>query len=269
MATSSFSLEGARKFGIETAVAAGRETLRFFRQNVDVQNKRSGDGFDPVTAADQACERAIRKCIRSQYPTHGILGEEFGESEASEWTWVIDPIDGTRAFISGFTHWGVLLGLMRRKEPVLGVMHQPYLRETFVGDGQSTQLIQERNFSQLNTSDVLELSDARFATTDPRLFKDPFEIRFRDRIESRARLTRYGNDCYQYVMLAQGNIDVVIENRLKPWDICPLAPIVRGAGGKLTNWEGQDDLSSGNVIAVANHQLLDEVLQILQEEGLR
>lgn len=261
------ALSEARQFALDAVYAGGLETLRYFRQHMDVRNKKSGEGFDPVTTADRACERTIRQRIRTCYPDHGIQGEEFGEQSLGEWYWVIDPIDGTRGFISGFAHWGVLLGLVHHQEPVLGVLHQPYLGEYFVGEGQNAQFIADGVFQSLKTSEIVDLTDVRFATTHPGLFKTPIERAFLNCVESRVRLSRYGNDCYQYAMLAQGSIDLVIENQLNPWDIIPLAPIVRGAGGILTNWLGEDDLSSGFVIAAANAGLHAQVMELLQGEN--
>ena len=247
--------ETLQAFAIDAAVAGGCETLKWFRQSVAVENKAENDEFDPVTAADRSCERTIRERIESQYPDHEIRGEEFADTGTNEWTWLIDPIDGTRAFISGFTHWGVLLGLLRNSAPYLGVMVQPFLDEVFVGDGSVATYIRNGDEMSMKTRTLETLADATLATTDPKLFESQSDKKVLEKLEANVRLTRYGNDCYQYAMVALGQIDLVVENCLKPWDILPLVPIVTGAGGIVSNWEGSDDLSSGKVIAASNSEI--------------
>ena len=254
-----------RETAIAAAVAGGRETLKWFRQPIGIENKAAGTGFDPVTAADRACERIIREHIQAQFPDHAIRGEEYEDVGSSEWTWLIDPIDGTRAFISGFVHWGVLLGLLHNDDPYLGVMVQPFLDEVFVGDGKSASYIRGGKSSEIRTRETQNIEDALFATTDPRLFKKHGDGDVLERIENEVRLVRYGTDCYQYVMVAHGQLDLVVENVLKPWDILPLVPLVRGAGGKITNWQGGDDLSGGQVVASANETLHREVLTRIRQ----
>ena len=259
------TIESLKETAIIAATAGGRETLKWFRQPIDVENKKApGAGFDPVTAADKACERIIRDHIQARLPDHAIRGEEFEDVGSGEWTWLIDPIDGTRAFISGFVHWGVLLGLLHNDKPRLGVMVQPFLEEVFVGDGESATYTRGEQSIQMRTRETQDLKDATFATTDPRLFKKAGDERELARIENEVRLVRYGTDCYQYAMVALGQLDIVVENVLKPWDILPLVPIVRGAGGVLTNWHGGDDLSAGQVVAAANPTLHERALACLR-----
>ena len=258
------SIDSFREIAIAAASAGGRETLKWFRQKIGVENKKApGAGFDPVTAADRACERIIRDHIQARLPDHAIRGEEFDDVGSSEWTWLIDPIDGTRAFISGFVHWGVLLGLLHNEKPRLGVMVQPFLDEVFVGDGETATYMRAGKSVAMRTRATQDLKDATFATTDPRLFKKWGDERVLERIERNVRLVRYGTDCYQYAMVALGQLDIVVENVLKPWDILPLVPIVRGAGGVLTNWQGGDDLTDGQVLASANETLHEEALDLM------
>ena len=264
--TANETTETLRETAIAAASAGGRETLKWFRQSHGVENKASGSGFDPVTAADKACERVIRDHLHARFPHHAIRGEEYEDVGSGEWTWLIDPIDGTRAFISGFVHWGVLLGLLRNDEPYLGVMVQPFLDEVFVGDGRSAMYMRGGKSSKMHTRETQKLADATFATTDPRLFEKWGDKQVLQRIENRVRLVRYGTDCYQYTMVALGQLDLVVENVLKPWDILPLVPIVRGAGGVLTNWQGGDDLSAGEVVASANQLIHEQALVCLQGE---
>lgn len=258
------SIDSFQETAIAAATAGGRETLKWFRQRIRVENKVAGTGFDPVTAADKACERTIRNQIQARFPNHAIRGEEFDDVGSGEWTWLIDPIDGTRAFISGFVHWGVLLGLLYNNKPRLGVMVQPFLDEVFVGDGESASYMRNEQTIQMRTRDTQDLAAATFATTDPRLFNEAGDESVLHRIERKVRLVRYGTDCYQYVMVALGQLDIVVENVLKPWDILPLVPIVRGAGGMLTNWQGGDDLSAGQVVAAANSTLHEQALACLR-----
>ena len=254
-----------KQFAITVIKQAGALTLPYFRNReaISVSNKAEGLGFDPVTLADKSCEQYIRSKIAETYPDHAICGEEYHQNGSSDWEWVIDPIDGTRAFLSGFLHWGVLLGLKVKQKPVLGFLYQPFTRELFVGDNQSAQWIFEGRTLQMGTSSCDSLQEATLTTTDPRLFLDSQEQSKYKRVEQQARLVRYGNDCYQYAMLAHGQVDVVLEVNLNPWDIQPLVPIVKGAGGSVVNWEGGEDLSAGQVVAAANPSILDQVLKYL------
>ena len=167
--TANETTETLRETAIAAATAGGRETLKWFRQSVGVENKAEGTGFDPVTAADKACERIIRDHIQARFPNHAIRGEEYEDVGSDEWTWVIDPIDGTRAFISGFVHWGVLLGLLRDDEPYLGVMVQPFLDEVFVGDGRSATYMRGGKSSKMHTRETRKLADATFRNHRPAL----------------------------------------------------------------------------------------------------
>ena len=254
-----------KRFAIDVARSGGELTLQYFRQTglTPVVNKASPGSFDPVTLADQNCERYIRSRIADTYPTHAIRGEEFSDDGSGEFEWIIDPIDGTRAFISGFTHWGVLLGLKRDQQLILGVLVQPFTEEVFVGDCESSIWLRHGKSRQLKASNCTVLSTATLATTDPSLFTKPHHRDGYSSVEKRVRLIRYGNDCYQYTMLAHGQIDLVMESNLNPWDIQPLVPIVQGAGGLVVNWQGEDDLTSGEVIAAANKSLLDQVLRVI------
>ena len=157
--TANETLESLRDTAVAAAVAGGQETLKWFRQPIGVENKAAGTGFDPVTAADKACERVIREHIQAQFPDHAIRGEEFDDVGSGEWTWLIDPIDGTRAFISGFVHWGVLLGLLHNDKPHLGVMVQPFLGEVFVGDGESANYVRDGKSIAMHTRETQNLQE--------------------------------------------------------------------------------------------------------------
>ncbi len=252
----------------ETLAAASAEViLPFFRSNMIVTDKQHGQGFDPVTEADRAAEAVIRNKIKQAFPDHGILGEEFGEERIdAEYVWVIDPIDGTRAFVCGLPLWGTLIGLMKDKHPVYGIMHQPYTGELFCGDGKKAYLkrmtTSKRVAKPLNVRPCERLAEAYLMTTSPALFTEQ-EIGKYQTVEAATKLTRYGADCYAYMMLASGQIDLVVEAGLNPYDILPLIPIIEGAGGIITDWQGNKLVGGGAIIAAGDRRLHAAALDIL------
>jgi myo-inositol-1(or 4)-monophosphatase len=244
---------------IETlARQSGEAILPFFRTTLSVQDKGrdvAGAVFDPVTEADRAAETVIRRRIKEAFPAHGILGEEFDDERLdAEHVWVIDPIDGTRAFLCGLPVWGTLIGLMRNQNPVLGVMHQPYTGEMFIGDGGSAHVKGPRGQRELSVRSCERLEDATLMTTDPRLFKGGEHEAYLA-IEKSVKLARYGTDCYAYAMLAAGQVDLVIETGLKPYDIVALIPIIEGAGGVVTTWSGESARDGGRIVAAGSAAL--------------
>jgi len=241
---------------------AGEAILPFFRTQLGVEHK-GGHVFDPVTEADRAAELVIRAEIRARFPNHGICGEEFPpEQIEAEYQWLIDPIDGTRAFICGLPLWGTLIGLMRDQTPVLGVLNQPYIGELFIGDGAESHVKGPRGRRDLACRACHRLAEAHVMTTDPGLFAAPDRARF-EAIRSKARLTRYGADCYAYAMLSAGHVDLVIETGLKPHDIVALIPIIEGAGGVVSTWEGEAAASGGRIIAAGTPELHAAACKIL------
>jgi myo-inositol-1(or 4)-monophosphatase len=245
------------------ADAAAKSVLPFFRTRIGTDNKDGGGGFDPVTEADKAAEVVMRRLIAEQFPTHGIIGEEFGNERAdAEYQWVLDPIDGTRAFISGLPVWGTLIGLTRNGVAAYGMMSQPFTGERFHGDGQSAHYRGPGGPKRLMTRDCGDLGGATVMTTTPALFGAHERPRY-DRVEKAARLARYGCDCYAYAMLAAGHVDVVIESGLKPYDIVALIPIIEGAGGVVTTWDGEPATSGGQILACANARLHRQVMEML------
>ncbi len=247
------------------ATVSGEAILPFFRTAIGADNKPGKGSFDPVTEADRGGEAAMRALITQTFPGHGILGEEFGsERTDAECVWVLDPIDGTRAFIGGLPTWGTLIGLSRNGVPVRGMMHQPYLAERFTGDGRSARLRAPSGERTLRTRRCADLAQAILATTDPRLFAAGAEAeRFRS-LEGQVRMSRYGADCYAYAMLASGQVDLVIETGLQAYDIVALIPLIEGAGGVVTNWQGGSASQGGDVIAAANHQIHEKALRLLR-----
>jgi myo-inositol-1(or 4)-monophosphatase len=245
------------------ADAAAGAIMPHFRTRFAVEHK-GGDGFDPVTIADRAAEDAMRRLIAATHPNHGIVGEEFPPVRAdAETVWVLDPIDGTRAFISGLPLWGVLIGLLSRRQPVLGMMAQPFTGERYAGDGTKAWYSGPGGPQKLMTRRCEKLADATLFTTSPFLF-DAVELPAYQRVESGVRLTRYGCDCYGYAMLAAGHADIVVEAGLKPYDIVALIPLIEGAGGRVTTWDGGSAANGGRIVATGDARLHDEALLLLR-----
>jgi myo-inositol-1(or 4)-monophosphatase len=253
-------------FADTLADAARAAILPYFRADHSV-NHKGGDRFDPVTDADEAAERAMRTLIEREFPEHGVLGEEFGGVLAREgYQWIIDPIDGTRAFIAGLPIWGVLIGLYHDGRPLIGVMDQPYLDERYRGwtlsDSGGANATARGQTRALKTRACAGLSEATLSTTDSHLFHGEEADAFA-RVRERVKLTRYGYDCYAYCMLAAGHIDCVIESGLKPFDIAALIPILAGAGGGVCSWDGGDVSAGGRVLAWGDVRVRDEAIATL------
>jgi myo-inositol-1(or 4)-monophosphatase len=245
------------------ATVSGEAILPFFRTSLGVENKAGAGKFDPVTAADRAAETAMRTLIRQHFPEHGIIGEEFGNERAdAEYVWVLDPIDGTKSFICGLPAWGTLIALTRGGEPVYGMMHQPFTRERFTGDGGSSRYRGPAGERALRARRCGSLGEAILTTTSPLLMKEDDRQTF-GKVEQAVRLSRYGGDCYAYCMLAAGHVDLVIETELKPYDILPLVPIIIGAGGIVTTWDGGSPKSGGRVVAAGDKRVHEAALKIL------
>lgn len=245
------------------ATASGAAILPFFRTHLSVTDKAGPGAFDPVTEADRAAEVVIREKIRAHFPDHGILGEEFGSDRTdAEFVWVIDPIDGTRAFLCGLPVWGTLVGLKRDGRAVLGMMHQPYTGERFFGDCARAWMRGPHGDRVLSTRETIDLRDAILMTTTPALFTGDKRQAY-DRVETAVRLARYGTDCYAYAMLASGHVDLVIETGLQPYDIVALIPIVEGAGGVVTCWDGSPATGGGDIIAASNPQMHEKATRLL------
>ena len=246
------------------ATVSGEVILPYFRTSLSVEDKSRGAAFDPVTAADRAAEQAMRALIRRQFPDHGVIGEEFGADRAeADYVWYLDPIDGTKSFISGMPAWGTLIALTHGGEPVLGMMHQPFIGERFAGDGVSAHYRGPAGERKLMTRACASLAEAVLYTTTPLLMKQADRGRFVE-VEKLVRLSRYGGDCYAYCMLAAGHLDLLIETELKPHDVIPLMPIITGAGGVMTNWEGEPPLNGGRVIVAGDRRVHAEAMKVLK-----
>ena len=247
----------------QLATASGDTILPFFRTALAVENKKTA-GFDPVTAADRAAENAMRALIRKHFPAHGILGEEYeSENPDAEYVWVLDPIDGTKSFIAGMVAWGTLIGLCRLGEPVYGMMHQPFTRERFFGDGGAARYRGPVGNRDLRVRTCDSLKDAVMFTTSPLLMNEADRARFK-RVEDKVKLSRYGGDCYAYCMLAAGQIDLIVETELKTHDIVALIPIINGAGGIVTTWEGGPPQAGGRIVVAGDRRVHAAALEILR-----
>lgn len=244
------------------ADAAGAAIMPHFRAAAAVENKGERR-FDPVTAGDRAAEQAIRTLIEAELPDHGIVGEELGSIRTdAEFVWVIDPIDGTRSFITGLPVWGTLIGLMQGGRPILGMMAQPFTGERFAGDTKRAWYSGPDGKRSMATRACADIAAASLFTTTPAMFTGADRTAY-DRVEAAVRLARYGCDCYAYCMVASGNADVVVEAGLQPYDIVALIPILEGAGGRLTDWQGGPAAGGGRVVASGDARLHERVLEIL------
>lgn len=263
---------------------ASAQSLHYFRKPINVENK-DNQNFDPVTEADRNVEKYLRSAIIREYPNDGILGEELPDHNLeADYLWVLDPIDGTRSFITGMPIWGTLVGLSYKKRAFAGMMVQPYNGELFYSLGaQSFYLRQdpfqlasninpsEENGAQsaigypLHTRQCKDLGEAVMFTTDPRQFQLTSTEKILDLLVSHARLTRYSADCYAFCMLAAGLADIVIEIGMKTYDVMALIPIIEQAGGIITRWDGSRPETGGNIVAAATPELHQQILGMLEK----
>lgn len=248
----------------ELAIVSGAAILPFFRTSLAIEDKSGGGRFDPVTAADRAAESAMRTLIRESFPEHGIIGEEFGNERIdAEYIWALDPIDGTKSFISGMPAWGTLIALTRFGKPVFGMMHQPFIGERFTGDGGAARYRGPAGARDLKVRPCRGLNEAVLYTTSPLLMNERDRETFQ-RVESGVRLSRYGGDCYAYCMVAAGHIDLLIETELKPHDVLALIPIIIGAGGLITTWEGGPPERGGRLVVAGDRRVHEAAMKMLQ-----
>ncbi|MBT8408253.1 MAG: histidinol-phosphatase [Alphaproteobacteria bacterium] len=244
------------------ADAARIETLRYFRTDQLATESKEAQ-FDPVTVADRAAEAAMRDLIEAERPQDGILGEEYDDKQSrSGLTWVLDPIDGTRGYISGTPTWGVLIALCDETGPRLGIIDQPYIGERFIGAPGLAQLQGPQGPRSLKARAPRALGEATLFTTFPEVGTAAEGAAFA-RVAAAAQLVRYGTDCYAYALLAAGQIDLVIEAGLNPYDICAPIAVIEAAGGIVTDWTGGAAHGGGRVIAAANPQIHADALVLL------
>lgn len=247
-------------FAEQLADAAATAIKPYFRSELKVSDK-GGSLFDPVTAADRAAERAMRELILASYPDHGILGEEEDEvAGSSALTWVLDPIDGTRAFITGIPLWGTLIALNDGQGPVLGVMNQPFTGERYIGGPSGAW----RNGTLLKTRPCENLGTARLMCTTPDMFETTARRIAFEAVAKQAQLVRFGGDCYAYCMLASGFVDAIVEASLQPYDVQALIPIIEAAGGVITSWDGKSAQYGGTIVACGDRRLHAQLVDLLR-----
>ncbi|HRK17458.1 MAG TPA: histidinol-phosphatase [Hyphomicrobiaceae bacterium] len=248
------------------ADASGAAIRPYFRKRYAIDNKHGDGGFDPVTDADRKAERVMRRLIAERHPDHGIVGEEYAETPASSaFRWVLDPIDGTRAFMSGFPLWGTLIGLLDGDIPMIGMMDQPVIGERYWSDGKKSFMrTADGKPRALKARPTTKLDEAILVTTSPDLFSAPADRAAFERVKASVRMTRFGGDCYGYAMVAAGQIDCVVEAGLKAVDIGALIPIIENAGGVVTTWDGSTAIHGGNIAASANPTLHTKLLKRLR-----
>ncbi|MBX3187508.1 MAG: histidinol-phosphatase [Labilithrix sp.] len=255
-------------FLVELNAVSAEAILPLFRATAGdqaLENKGGARGWDPVTAADRGAEAALRKRIAARYPDHGVIGEEYGDDRPdAELVWVIDPIDGTRAFVAGLPVWTTLIGLRHAGRPVLGSIGQPYIGEIFIGHAGGARVIRGDTSAPLRVRPCASLSSATIATTDGAIYLDETEQRAWGELRGSAQNARLGCDAYAYAMVAAGWIDLVVESNLKAWDIDAAIPVVEGAGGLVTTWRGEPVGAHGGQVAIAgDRRCLDEALALL------
>lgn len=250
-------------FAERLADCARIHTMTGFREPLVIENKASEGVFDPVTLADRGAEMAMRAQIEAAYPDHGIIGEENEAKPAqSAYSWVLDPIDGTRAYVCGLPSWGSLIALCENGQPIVGVIDLPDVQQLYRGWPGGADVREGEAARPLQVSGSTRLAGARISTTDPYLFT-PSEADAFTALRGQALLCRYGLDCSAYAALAAGGLDLVIESGLKVYDVAAIIPVIEGAGGLVRSWDGGPAWQGGQVIAAANGTLLDEALAIL------
>jgi myo-inositol-1(or 4)-monophosphatase len=253
-------------FAHKLADVAGGVIRPYFRQPIPVTNKGAATSqFDPVTIADKSAEKAIRSIIERERPQDGVLGEEFGETpSASGFTWVLDPVDGTRAFITGRHEWASLIALEREGQAVLGIMDQPVLRERFIGVNREAELIANGERIRLRARPCKDISDAVLCATHPDgYFSESEQAAFR-RVQRAVRMSRFGGDCYIFGTLALGFVDLIVESTFHRWDVAALIPIVEGAGGIISDWQGSSCAHGGRILAAGDARIHAQAMQLLQ-----
>lgn len=247
-------------FALALAQASADAILPYFRQNTPVDAKPH-HSFDPVTEGDRAGERAIRALIEEHFPDHGIHGEEYGVKQArSPFNWVLDPVDGTRSFICGLPTWATLIGLTYEGKPVVGVMNQPFVGETFYGNPEGAWSKHRNSTRKLAARRCEDLALATAGTVAPEIYRNEADRRGLANLTSKVRLMRYGGDAYFYCLLAAGQMDIAMDAGLQTYDIAALIPIVEGAGGAVGTWTGTNPVDGGNIICAGSKTLLDSAI---------
>jgi myo-inositol-1(or 4)-monophosphatase len=251
-------------FAGRLADASGAVIRPYFRQRIEVVHKPGRHAFDPVTEADKGAERAIRAIIERERPDDGILGEEFGEKRGSNaYRWVLDPVDGTRAFITGRHEWGSLIALEENETPVIGIIDQPVLGERFIGVNGHAALHQDGQVTRLKVRACGDIGQAILCCTDPSAYFTPEQQAAFARVKAGARMTRYCGDCYLFAAMALGFVDIIIEANFNRWDVAALIPLVEGAGGVISSWTGGDCRDGKTILACGDKRMQDAAIRLL------
>jgi len=250
-------LDEYKKVAIQAAEHSGEIIKKYFRSPLAVETKQDDS---PVTQADQQAEEIIRKTIIRSYPSHGIIGEEFEAlNPGAEFQWVIDPIDGTKSFISGFFDFGTIIGLMYQNKPILGLVHQPVLREMLIGDNQITLF----NGKAVRVRQCIDLSQATLLTTDLETLPDKQHF---NKLAQQVKQCRTWGNCYGHVLVAMGYADVMVDPVMKLWDIVGIMPIIKGAGGIVSDYQGEEPLFKSSLVSCATQQLQQQVINYLNRK---
>ncbi len=249
-------LEQFKLFASQLAKESGAVISSYFRKSITVDSKYDSS---PVTIADKQAEELMRKKIMLEFPQHGIIGEEFGEHNPNaEYKWILDPIDGTKSFICGTVTFGTLIALVKNEEPILGVINQPILNELLIGDNFTCEL----NGVKVNVRECEKLSDAVLLTTDHLNIKKYQNIEKFNSLLERIKLYRNWGDCYGYYLLATGYADIMIDPIMNIWDLMALIPIIKGAGGVISDYNGNDPVKGNSIIASSN-KIHKQVIELL------
>jgi myo-inositol-1(or 4)-monophosphatase len=250
------------RFAQHLATTAGHAILPHFRKNAPIDVKQH-ETWDPVTEGDRAGERAIRVLIEQRYPDHGIIGEEYGSKiGSSAFTWILDPVDGTRAFVIGMPTWTTLIGLYENDVPVLGVMYQPFIDDMFYGNPFGAWVNHGGQIDKLQVSRCQSLNQAMLGTTTPHLYKGKDREGF-DRLRHAVKMTRYGGDAYFFSLVAAGHLDIAMDAGLQIYDIAALLPIMRGAGATVGTWNGNNPNDGGHILAAATPELFEQAKALM------
>jgi myo-inositol-1(or 4)-monophosphatase len=249
------------KFALELAEASAKIILPQFRKNITIDNKLEA-GWDPVTEADRSAELVIRQMIEKHFPSHGIIGEEFGNKPGgSTHSWVLDPIDGTRSFVIGMPTWATLIGLYRDGQPLLGVMNQPFVGEMFYGNPDGAWTIHNGQTQAIRVRPPVPLSKAALGTTSPYLYGENSNF---EALRKSVTAHRFGGDAYFFALLAAGHLDIAMDPKLQIYDIAALIPIIKGAGGVVGSWTDNDPTQGRDVLCASCQVLLDEAVAVMQ-----
>jgi myo-inositol-1(or 4)-monophosphatase len=249
-------------FALELADASAKIILPQFRKNIIIDNKLDA-GWDPVTEADRSAELVIRDMIEKHFPSHGIIGEEFGNKPGtSTYSWVLDPIDGTRSFVIGMPTWATLIGLYRDGQPLLGVMNQPFVGEMFYGNPDGAWTKHNGQTQAIRVRPPVPLAKAALGTTSPYLYEDNSNF---EALRKSVTAHRFGGDAYFFGLLAAGHLDIAMDPKLQIYDIAALIPIIKGAGGVVGSWTDTNPTQGGNVLCASSQVLLDEAVAVMRD----